>query len=175
MLQDVIRSYENYREEDRLTTNNARRIEFLTTVRVLEEWLPEGQHILDCAAGTGVSIWWRRRSASDALRSACACLDADLSWQLVQTGTIRSGDRHCFWTDNYFSTCEEMEALYASKGLSVMDHFVHDGVAPHFSDVVDGWTQAQFEVWCEHHYRVCRERSLLGASNHAVVIGRKRA
>ena len=43
MLQDVIRSYENYREEDRLTTNNARRIEFLTTVRVLEEWLPEGQ------------------------------------------------------------------------------------------------------------------------------------
>ena len=68
-----------------------------------------------------------------------------------------------------------MEALYASKGLSVMDHFVHDGVAPHFSDVVDGWTQAQFEVWCEHHYRVCRERSLLGASNHAVVIGRKRA
>ena len=34
MKQDVIRSYENYREEDRLTTNNARRIEFLTTVRI---------------------------------------------------------------------------------------------------------------------------------------------
>ena len=33
----VVESYENYREEDRLCTNNARRIEFLTTVRVLDE------------------------------------------------------------------------------------------------------------------------------------------
>ena len=29
----VVENYENYREEDRLSTNNARRIEFLTTVR----------------------------------------------------------------------------------------------------------------------------------------------
>lgn len=266
MKQDVIRSYENYREEDRLTTNNARRIEFLTTVRILEEWLPEGQRILDCAAGTGVYAFYladrghrvtatdltprhievireqlkgkpynmdtrvmdatdlrafadesfdvvlnmgpfyhlveteeRERCLSECVRVLRpggllvtayiprfyvfqyvalrdpAYLDANLSRQLVQTGAIRSGDRHCFWTDNYFATCEEMEALYASQGLCVVDHFAQDGAAPHFSDVVDGWTQAQFEVWCEHHYRVCRERSLLGASNHAVVIGRKRS
>lgn len=31
----VVESYENYREEERLSTNNARRIEFLITVRVL--------------------------------------------------------------------------------------------------------------------------------------------
>lgn len=29
----VVESYENYREEERLSTNNARRIEFITTVR----------------------------------------------------------------------------------------------------------------------------------------------
>ena len=33
----VVESYEKYREEDRLTTNNARKIEFLNTVRILEE------------------------------------------------------------------------------------------------------------------------------------------
>ena len=33
----VVESYENYREEERLSTNNARRIEFLTTVRALHE------------------------------------------------------------------------------------------------------------------------------------------
>lgn len=32
----VVESYENYKEEDRLTTNNARKIEFITTTRVLD-------------------------------------------------------------------------------------------------------------------------------------------
>ena len=50
----VIDSYENYREEDRLSTNNARKIEFLTTVRVLDEVITGKKTILDCAAGTGI-------------------------------------------------------------------------------------------------------------------------
>lgn len=33
----VVESYENYNEENRLSTNNARRIEYLTTIRVLDE------------------------------------------------------------------------------------------------------------------------------------------
>ncbi len=36
----VIECYENYREEDRLTTNQARKIEFITTVRVLQDIMP---------------------------------------------------------------------------------------------------------------------------------------
>lgn len=54
MRDAVIASYDAYREEDRLTTNNARRIEFLTTTRALEALLPPGCDLLDCAAGTGV-------------------------------------------------------------------------------------------------------------------------
>ena len=50
----VVENYENYREEERLTSNQARKIEFLTTVRILEEHLKEGCKILDCAAGTGI-------------------------------------------------------------------------------------------------------------------------
>ena len=50
----VVESYENYREEDRLTTNNARRIEFVTTIKALEDILPSQGKILDCAAGTGI-------------------------------------------------------------------------------------------------------------------------
>ena len=54
----VVESYENYREEDRLSTNNARRIEFLTTVRVLDELIKTKSKILDCAAGTGVYAFY---------------------------------------------------------------------------------------------------------------------
>ena len=44
----VVESYENYKEEDRLTTNNARKIEFITTTRVLDEVIDAESKILDC-------------------------------------------------------------------------------------------------------------------------------
>ncbi|MBQ3781982.1 MAG: hypothetical protein II838_00885 [Lachnospiraceae bacterium] len=40
----VVDSYENYKEENRLTTNNARRIEFVTTTRVLDEIIHDNLH-----------------------------------------------------------------------------------------------------------------------------------
>ena len=54
----VVESYENYREEERLSTNNARRIEFITTIRVLDELIVDKKKILDCAAGTGVYAFY---------------------------------------------------------------------------------------------------------------------
>ena len=39
----VVDSYENYKEENRLTTNNARKIEFVTTTRVLDEIIRKRQ------------------------------------------------------------------------------------------------------------------------------------
>ncbi|MBQ2902448.1 MAG: class I SAM-dependent methyltransferase, partial [Lachnospiraceae bacterium] len=54
----VVESYENYREEERLSTNNARRIEFITTVRALDELIVGKKKILDCAAGTGVYAFY---------------------------------------------------------------------------------------------------------------------
>jgi len=54
----VVESYENYREEERLSTNNARRIEFITTIRALDELIVDKKKILDCAAGTGVYAFY---------------------------------------------------------------------------------------------------------------------
>ena len=54
MKNHVVDTYENYKEENRLTTNNARRIEFETTIRVMEELIGTDKKILDCAAGTGI-------------------------------------------------------------------------------------------------------------------------
>ena len=54
----VVDSYENYKEENRLTTNNARKIEFITTTRVLGEIIKTKSKIFDCAAGTGIYSFW---------------------------------------------------------------------------------------------------------------------
>jgi hypothetical protein len=37
MSDEVVNYYENYREEDRITTNHARRIEFLTTIHKFDD------------------------------------------------------------------------------------------------------------------------------------------
>ena len=55
---EVVKYYENYREEDRITTNNARKIEFLTTIRKFDEVFKEKYEILDCAAGTGAYAFY---------------------------------------------------------------------------------------------------------------------
>lgn len=38
---------------------------------------------------------------------------------------------------------------------------------------IKNWDEKQFKIWCDYHYSVCREQSVLGASNHVVIIGEK--
>jgi len=260
----IVNSYENYREENRLTTNNARKIEFLTTVRVLKEHLREKSKILDCAAGTGIyafhlaeqghevtatditprhieiiraglkekayqmdtavldatdmSIFQdasfdvvlnmgpfyhliseeqRRKCLSECMRvlkpggllftayisryyvfqyvamSDKQYLDAKLAEQLIRTGVLRHDDEKCFWTDSYYATKQEMEQLYSEYGAEVIDHFAQDGTTPMLASKVDVWNEEEFKIWCEYHYSVCREESILGASNHVMIMGKK--
>lgn len=260
----VVNSYENYKEENRLTTNNARRIEFITTTRVFVELIEAKSKILDCAAGTGIYSFWfadkghdvtatditprhidiinqtlnnrnchMNTSVLDATDMSCFAdesfdivlnmgpfyhliteeqrekclkeclrvlrkggllitayiprhfifqyiatsdekyLDENLAKQLIETGVLRHDDENCFWTDTYYSSRDEMETIYKSYGLEVVDHFAQDGLAPLLSREVDKWNETQFKIWCDCHYSVCRELSVLGASNHVVIIGRK--
>lgn len=264
MKKHIIDSYENYKEENRLTTNNARRIEYLTTVRAMNELLGKNQKILDCAAGTGIYAFHlaeqghqitatditprhveiinqtlankdyqmetsildatdmsmfadesfdvvlnmgpfyhlidasqREKCLNEAMRvlkkggilfttyipryyvfqyvamSDSRYLDAKLADQLIQTGILRHDDERCFWTDTYYATKHEMEQLYLQHGLEVIDHFAQDGLTPSFAGKVDNWTEEEFRIWCNYHYSVCREESILGASNHVMIVGRK--
>lgn len=264
MKNHVIESYENYKEEDRLTTNNARKIEFINTVRILGEHINKKSKILDCAAGTGVYAFYfaerghdvtatditprhidiinknlsdkqynmktavmdavdlsvfdddtfdvvlnmgpfyhliteeqRNKCISECIRvlkrngilvtayiprfyvfqyvamSDSRYLDIGLAKQLIETGILRHSDEKCFWTDTYYSSKEEMEQLYSSKGLKITDHFAQDGTAPLLSHKVDQWNETEFDTWCQYHYSICREPSILGASNHVIIIGTK--
>lgn len=190
----VVENYENYREEDRLSTNNARRIEYLTTVRILDELIDSNQKILDCAAGTGIYAFHFAQQGNEVTATditprhvdimeeiiaqkgidmKTAVLDANLANQLISTGVLRHDDEKCFWTDTYYSSADEMERIYRKNGLTVIDHFAQDGMTPQFCEKVDKWSEEQFETWCNYHYSVCREKSTLGASNHVVIVGRK--
>lgn len=260
----IVESYENYKEEDRLTTNNARRIEFITTTRIFDELFEGKTKVLDCAAGTGVYAFYladkgyevtatditprhieiinqklkqkdynmqtsvldatdmsvfedetfdivlnmgpfyhliteaqRKKCLSEAIRvlkkggllvtsyipryyvfqyvalSDKRYLDMKLAEQLLSTGVLRHDDENCFWTDTYYAGTEEMEEIYKEHELAIIDHFAQDGISPFFKEKVDTLNESEYDRWCEYHYRVCREKSILGASNHTVIIGRK--
>lgn len=260
----VVESYENYNEEDRLSTNNARRIEFLTTIRIFDEVITGKKKILDCAAGTGIYAFYladkghnvtatditprhieiinktakdkpytmdtkvldatdmhifddesfdivlnmgpfyhltnetdRIKCFEESLRVLKKdgliitayipryyvfqyvalqndyFLDKNLAKQLTETGILKHDDEKCFWTDTYYATAEEMENLYLSKNIEIIDHFAQDGATAHFANKVDNWNDEQFKIWCDYHYSVCRQKSLLGASNHVIIVGRK--
>ena len=260
----VVESYENYKEEDRLTTNNARKIEFITTTRVLDEVIDAKSKILDCAAGTGVYAFWladkghdvtatditprhidiinqtlktkeysmntavldatdmscfaddtfdvvlnmgpfyhlitkeqREKCLNECLRvlkkdgllitayipryyifqciatSDVKYLDGRLANQLIETGVLKHDDEKCFWTDTYYSSKEEMKSIYEEHGMEIINHFAQDGLAPLLSHKVDNWNESQFKTWCDYHYSICREQSILGSSNHVIIIGRK--
>lgn len=262
-MDEVIRSYENYREEDRLTTNNARRIEFMTTVRMLGAHLPPRARLLDCAAGTGVyALHYAEQGhdvtaldltprhievlraalkdkpfsmetdvcdATDLSRFADASFDAvlcmgplyhlpdaaprakclsectrvlrpggllavayisrffillhsalnnptavnPLTEKLLSNGALYANDPGNTWTDTYFATPQDMEEALAGAGLRVIDHFAADGLSPLLHGQVDALSPEAFAAWCDCHYRTCREPSLLGYSNHGMVIGQK--
>lgn len=260
----IVENYENYQEENRLTTNNGRKIEFITTTRVMDEIFGNGLNILDCAAGTGIYAFYlaekghhitatditprhidmingnlvnknyqmktsvldatdmsifedesfdvvlnmgpfyhlieeeqRRKCLGESLRvlkkggllltayiprhyvfqfvalSDTKYLDKRLADQIIDTGVLRHDDEKCFWTDTYYSTMLEMEEMYLQNQIKIIDHFAQDGLAPLFANKVDSWTEDEFITWCDYHYRVCREKSTLGASNHVIIVGKK--
>ena len=100
-------------------------------------------------------------------------LVAGFEEQIRKTGVLHNDDELCFWTDTYYSTAEEMEQIYEENDLSIIDHFAQDGMTPMFADKVDTWPKEKFELWCEHHYQTCRQKSLLGMSNHVLIAGKK--
>ena len=260
----IVDSYEHGKEEDRLTTNNARKTEFITTTRIFDEMFDVKCKILDCAAGTGVYAFWfagkghdvtatditprhidiinkklatteysmdtavldatdlsifedgtfdvvlnmgpfyhllteekRDKCLSECLRvlkkggllitayiprfyvfqhvvmGEEKYLDGALAKQLVETGVLRHDDEMCFWTDTYYATKEEMEQIYCNHNLIITDHFAQDGLAPLLAGKIDTWNEQQFKIWCDYHYSICREKSILGSSNHVIIIGKK--
>lgn len=57
--------------------------------------------------------------------------------------------------------------------LDIADHLVTDGFSPFLKEKIDCMSDEEFKIWCNYHYNVCRQKSILGASNHGLIIGRK--
>ncbi|MCT4686653.1 class I SAM-dependent methyltransferase [Vallitalea sp.] len=264
----LINYYNEYDEEGRLTTNNARKVELLTTTRVLDEIIPSNSKIIDVAAGTGVYAFHyaskghkvfagdivpkhvnimnrkleehsckeelnietgvlnaidlsqfkdnsfdvvlcmgpiyhlltevdRKKCISECLRvlnkggllvvayinkhfimpmlmkGNDELLNSELVDKIVIDGIIRDGDKDCFWTDAYFTSPREVEEMMEQFDIQEVEHIGTDGISPLLREYVDNLSEDEFKIWLEYHIQNCKEKSILGMSNHGLYICRK--
>lgn len=118
MSNEVIKYYENYREEDRITTNNARRIEFLTTVNRFDQLFKDSLNILDCAAGTGAYAFYladkgHKVTATDITPRHIKYIDEHLKNKsyTMNTSVLDATDMSCF-SDETFDVVLNMGPFY---------------------------------------------------------------
>lgn len=67
-----------------------------------------------------------------------------------------------------------MEELLASHSMNTLIHFAQDGMLPILGEKADKWSDEEFRVWANYHLSVCKEKSIVGMSNHVAIIGKKK-
>lgn len=63
-----------------------------------------------------------------------------------------------FWTDAYFTSPTEIEALMLEYNVSLVDHAGTDGISHTIQEYIDGLSDAEFHSWMKFHYQTCREQ-----------------
>ncbi|MFC4099182.1 class I SAM-dependent methyltransferase [Paenibacillus xanthanilyticus] len=94
--------------------------------------------------------------------------------KVIQDGVIKDGDEDCFWTDAYFTSPDEIEAVLEPFEVTPIAHVGTDGISHTIQHDIDQLDEQQFDAWMNYHVRTCGERSILGLSSHGLVIGQKR-
>lgn len=108
------------------------------------------------------------------LRGNLSRISKELMKKIVDDKKISSDDSCCFWTDNYFYSPDDIEIWLKNNDLIIEDHLASDGQSIAFQTVVNSMNDSEFEIWLEYHRKTCRIPSLLGASNHGLIITRKK-
>ncbi|MDQ0874259.1 hypothetical protein QFZ77_002918 [Paenibacillus sp. V4I3] len=93
--------------------------------------------------------------------------------KILHEGVIFEGDEDCFWTDAYFTSPDEVEALMKQYDVTASEHVGTDGISHTIHNDVDKLDASQFESWMNYHLRTCSERSILGLRSHGLFICQK--
>ncbi|MGL1040402.1 class I SAM-dependent methyltransferase [Vibrio vulnificus] len=92
---------------------------------------------------------------------------------LNESGLVTSPDVDPFFRTGYFAKPSEIESLAAHTGFSVENHVATDGYVRFIGQEVNQLNEQQYQAWLKYHLVTCAEPSLLGSSNHGLVIAKK--
>lgn len=265
-MNNIVNFYEKYDEESRLTTNNARKVEFTVTTTILNQYMKKHNKILELGAGTGIYSFYYAEKGNDVIATDITPKYVDIIKQkldkrknsinlsteivdatnlgsyesesfdivlclgpmyhltneydrekcikeslrvlkkggilaiayinkhfvlnsimtrdkkfitynfvekVLNTGVIKEGEKECFWTDTFFTTPMEMESFITKFNTQIIDHVGTDGLSPFLKDFVDNMNDEEYSIWLHYSLNSCREKSILGMSNHGLLICKK--
>ncbi|MHA2937243.1 class I SAM-dependent methyltransferase [Vibrio sp. RC27] len=93
--------------------------------------------------------------------------------ELNECGSVTSLDVDPFFRTGYFAKPSEIESLAIQTGFSIENHIATDGYVRFIGQEVNQLSEQQYEAWLSYHLSTCAEPSLLGSSNHGLVIAKK--
>lgn len=265
-MNTITNYYEKYDEESRITSTNARKIEFTVTTTILNQYIKPSNKILELGAGTGVYSFYyanrgndvtatdltpkhvefikqklekqdnnlnlcaeivnatdlsqyeaesfdivtclgpmyhltderdRKKCIQEALRvlkkggilavayinkhyiihavmtGGKKFLTNDFVNKILNTGVIKEGEKECFWTDAFFTSPIEMEAFISEFDVEIVDHVATDGINPLLRGFIDKMDNEEYDAWISYCLNGCRDKGILGISNHALLLLRK--
>jgi ubiquinone/menaquinone biosynthesis C-methylase UbiE len=266
-VKDVIDFYEEYDEENRITTDNARKTEFYVTTNILNEHIKPEYRILEVGAGTGVySFYYAERGnevvATDLspkhvgimnkkltekgnhlnlraevanamdlnmyedesfdvvnclgpmyhlrekeLREKCIseCLRVlkpggilviayinkhyiihgvlanqkefftnSFVDNIMNKGVHSDGDENYFFNVAYFTSPDEMESLVGEFNVEIIEHAAADGIGTLIRSHINVLNEEQYKAYLKYAVSNCRDKSILGLSNHGLLLSRKK-
>ncbi|WP_346900172.1 class I SAM-dependent methyltransferase [Clostridium sp. UBA7503] len=258
--------YERYDEENRLTLNNARKIEFTVTTTILNEQIKPHNKILELGAGTGAYSFYYAEKGNEVVAtdivpkhveiikeklkengdeislSAEVVNSIDLSQyesesfdvvtclgpmyhlkdendrikcihealrvlkpggvlaiayinkhyiihvimayqkqffthtfinEVLSSGVTKEGGVDCFLPVGFFTTPTEIESFIENFNIEIISHVATDGLCSLLRDPVNELSEEQYEAWKNYMLKSCREKSILGLSNHGLLVCRK--
>jgi hypothetical protein len=74
----------------------------------------------------------------------------------------------------FFASPTEIENFLSKCNIDIIDHVALDGLSPFLRDSIDDMSDEEYEIWINYQLKTCREKSILGISNHGLVICKKR-
>ncbi|PKH06897.1 class I SAM-dependent methyltransferase [Moritella sp. Urea-trap-13] len=92
---------------------------------------------------------------------------------LLESGLVPSQFADSFFNVGYFATPAEMESLVSEHGFTKLRHVATDGFNRYISSGVNHFTPEQYKTWLNYHLKICDEPSLLGSSNHGLLLAKK--
>jgi ubiquinone/menaquinone biosynthesis C-methylase UbiE len=94
--------------------------------------------------------------------------------KIFDTGVIKEGEKDCFWTDAYFTTPDEIQNLVEKFDVKVIDHLGTDGLNRLLNESINNLNDHELDNWLYYVEKSCRDKNILGISNHGLIVCRKR-
>ncbi|MDQ0090756.1 2-polyprenyl-3-methyl-5-hydroxy-6-metoxy-1,4-benzoquinol methylase [Paenibacillus anaericanus] len=92
---------------------------------------------------------------------------------IIEDGCIHSVGDERFLASAYFHTPDEIEALLTENKVEKLEHVAIDGIGALMQDTINQLSDEKYNQWVEAHLRTCSEPSILGNSNHGMIVCRK--